>query len=144
MHIAINHELARGVGARASHLVNGHDAEHEALERELAEFTGRERALLFSTGYMANLGVVGAFADAEEVVQDALADVADVEMALADGACLLSKTLDEIEGYGMTPVAVAAEYWKVSEGFAGLTNVIGEPLPVTYSPFMYALCIVMI
>jgi hypothetical protein len=38
---------------------------------------------------------------------------------------------------------VAAAYWKVSEGFAGLTSVIGEPLPVTYSPLMYALWVVM-
>lgn len=60
--------LAHGVGARASHLVNGHGVEHDALERELAEFTGRERALLFSTGYMANLGVVGALADRDDVI----------------------------------------------------------------------------
>ena len=51
-----------GVGARASHLVTGHQAEHEALEQELAAFTGRERALVFSTGYMANLGLVRALA----------------------------------------------------------------------------------
>ena len=37
--------------------------EHEALEAELAAFTGRERALVFSTGYMANMGVIGALAD---------------------------------------------------------------------------------
>jgi len=49
-----------GVGARASHLVSGHQHEHEALEAELAAFTGRERALLFSTGYMANLGLATA------------------------------------------------------------------------------------
>jgi 8-amino-7-oxononanoate synthase len=49
-----------GVGARASHLVSGHQAEHEGLEEELAAFTGRERALLFSTGYMANLGLATA------------------------------------------------------------------------------------
>jgi 8-amino-7-oxononanoate synthase len=49
-----------GVGARASHLITGHQSEHEALERELAAWTGRERALVFSTGYMANLGLVGA------------------------------------------------------------------------------------
>jgi 8-amino-7-oxononanoate synthase len=49
-----------GVGARASHLVSGHQREHEALEEELAAFTGRERALLFSTGYMANLGLATA------------------------------------------------------------------------------------
>jgi 8-amino-7-oxononanoate synthase len=49
-----------GVGARASHLISGHQGEHEALEQELAAFTGRERALLFSTGYMANLGLATA------------------------------------------------------------------------------------
>lgn len=49
-----------GVGSGASHLVNGHSAAHHALEEELAAFTGRPRALLFSTGYMANLGVIAA------------------------------------------------------------------------------------
>jgi 8-amino-7-oxononanoate synthase len=49
-----------GVGSGAAHLVCGHSQAHHALEEELAEFTGRERALLFSTGYMANLGVIGA------------------------------------------------------------------------------------
>ncbi len=55
-------EAARihGVGARASHLITGHQSEHAALEEELADFTGRERALLFSTGYMANLGLASA------------------------------------------------------------------------------------
>lgn len=48
-----------GVGAGASHLVSGHSAAHHALEEELADFVGAPRALLFSTGYMANLGVVG-------------------------------------------------------------------------------------
>ncbi len=49
-----------GVGSGASHLVSGHTSVHHALEEELAEFTGRPRALLFSTGYMANQGVVTA------------------------------------------------------------------------------------
>jgi 8-amino-7-oxononanoate synthase len=49
-----------GVGSGASHLVSGHLAAHEQLERELAAFTGFPRALLFSTGYMANLGIVPA------------------------------------------------------------------------------------
>ena len=49
-----------GVGSGAAHLVNGHSAAHHALEEELAEFAGRPRALLFSTGYMANLGTVQA------------------------------------------------------------------------------------
>ena len=57
-----------GVGSGASHLVTGHGPEHEALEAELAAFTGRERALVYSTGYMANMGVIGALADQKSVV----------------------------------------------------------------------------
>ncbi len=49
-----------GVGSGASHLVSGHSSAHHALEEELANFLGRPRALLFSTGYMANLGTIAA------------------------------------------------------------------------------------
>ncbi|WP_106420013.1 8-amino-7-oxononanoate synthase [Salinicola tamaricis] len=49
-----------GVGGGASHLVCGHSEAHEALERRLAAWTGCERALLFSSGYQANLGVISA------------------------------------------------------------------------------------
>ena len=49
-----------GVGSGASHLVSGHLEPHQALEERLAEFTGFPRALLFSTGYLANLGIVPA------------------------------------------------------------------------------------
>jgi 8-amino-7-oxononanoate synthase len=62
-----------GAGAGAAHLVSGHTAAHHALEEALAAFTGRERALLFSTGYMANLGVLGALAGRGDlVVEDRL------------------------------------------------------------------------
>ena len=47
-----------GAGSGASHLVTGHSVPHHALEEELAAFVGAERALVFSTGYMANLGVL--------------------------------------------------------------------------------------
>ena len=57
-----------GVGSGASHLVTGHGVEHEALEEELAAFTGREKALVFSTGYMANMGVIDALADQKSVL----------------------------------------------------------------------------
>lgn len=49
-----------GAGSGSAHLVSGHSAAHHALEEELAEFTGRPRALLYSTGYMANQGVITA------------------------------------------------------------------------------------
>ena len=49
-----------GVGAGASHLITGHHAAHHAFETRFAEFVGLPAALLFSTGYMANIGVVTA------------------------------------------------------------------------------------
>lgn len=49
---------AWGVGSGASHLVSGHQREHERLEATLAEFVDLPRALFFSTGYMANIGVL--------------------------------------------------------------------------------------
>ncbi|MCF6282640.1 MAG: 8-amino-7-oxononanoate synthase [Candidatus Polarisedimenticolaceae bacterium] len=49
-----------GVGSGAAHLVTGHTAAHHALEEALADFTGYPRALLFSSGYMANQGVITA------------------------------------------------------------------------------------
>jgi 8-amino-7-oxononanoate synthase len=49
-----------GVGSGAAHLITGHSRAHHRLEEALAAFTARPRALLFSTGYMANLGVISA------------------------------------------------------------------------------------
>lgn len=57
-----------GVGAGASHLVSGHGRAHHALEEELAVFVGAERALLFSTGYMANLGVMSALTERNDTI----------------------------------------------------------------------------
>lgn len=47
-----------GAGAGASHLVTGHQRAHEELEQRLAAFVGMQRALLFSSGYLANLAIV--------------------------------------------------------------------------------------
>jgi 8-amino-7-oxononanoate synthase len=62
-----------GSGSGASHLISGHCEAHHALEEQLAEFTGRPRALLFSSGYMANLGVINALVGrTDQVLQDYL------------------------------------------------------------------------
>ena len=62
-----------GVGSGAAHLISGHSQHHHQLEEELAEFTGRPRALIFSTGYMANLGVISAlFGQGDTVFEDRL------------------------------------------------------------------------
>ena len=57
-----------GVGAGASHLVCGHTAVHHQLEEALAALTGRPRALFFSSGYAANLGVINALVGARDHV----------------------------------------------------------------------------
>jgi 8-amino-7-oxononanoate synthase len=57
-----------GVGAGAAHLVSGHFAPHEQLEQALAAFVDKPAAVLFSTGYMANLGVVQALAGRGDTV----------------------------------------------------------------------------
>ncbi|HET6805159.1 MAG TPA: aminotransferase class I/II-fold pyridoxal phosphate-dependent enzyme, partial [Frateuria sp.] len=78
-----------GVGSTAAHLVCGHRREHAALEEALADWTGRERALLFSTGYMANLGVMQALLGSGDLcVQDKLNHA-----CLLDGAMLAGATL---------------------------------------------------
>jgi 8-amino-7-oxononanoate synthase len=76
-----------GAGSAASHLITGHGVEHQRLEEELAEFTGRERALLFSTGYMANLAAIATLADRGEVVAlDRLVHASLIDGTLISGA----------------------------------------------------------
>jgi len=57
-----------GVGSGASHVVSGHLRPHEELEERLAAFVGRERALYFTTGYMANLAIVPALVERNDAV----------------------------------------------------------------------------
>lgn len=62
-----------GTGSGAAHLVTGHSRAHHAFEEDLAAFTGCERALLFSSGYMANLGVAsGLLKRGDRVLEDRL------------------------------------------------------------------------
>jgi 8-amino-7-oxononanoate synthase len=78
-----------GAGSAASHLVTGHGIEHARLEEELAAFTGRERALLFSNGYLANLAVLGAFAGrGERLLLDRLCHASLIDGARLSGADL--------------------------------------------------------
>ncbi|WP_312571229.1 8-amino-7-oxononanoate synthase [Stutzerimonas balearica] len=76
-----------GVGGGASHLVIGHSGPHHELEEALAEFTGRPRALLFSTGYMANLAAVTALVrQGDTVLEDRLNHASLLDAGLLSGA----------------------------------------------------------
>jgi len=78
-----------GVGAGAAHLLTGHHRLHHDLEQELAAFVGMPAALLFSTGYMANLGVIQALLDRHgEVFEDRLNHASLVDAALLSRAKL--------------------------------------------------------
>ncbi len=79
-----------GTGSGAAHLITGHSYAHEALEEDLAAFTGRPRALLFSTGYQANLGVLAALAGpGDRVFQDRLNHASLLDGARLAGARLV-------------------------------------------------------
>ena len=76
-----------GSGSGSAHLVSGHNTAHHTLEDELADFVGRERALLFSTGYMANLGVASALLDrGDAVYEDRLNHASLLDAGLLSGA----------------------------------------------------------
>lgn len=78
---------AWGAGSGASHLVCGHSTEHHALEEELAAFVGAPRALLFSTGFMANLGIISALlGKSDAVFEDRLNHASLLDGGLASGA----------------------------------------------------------
>ena len=76
-----------GTGGGASHLVTGHSAAHHALEDALADFTGRPRALLMSSGYMANMGTVTALVgQGDTVLEDRLNHASLLDAGLLSGA----------------------------------------------------------
>ena len=60
--------LLWGAGSGGSRLTTGNTSLHEALEKKLAQFKGTEAALLFNTGYMANVGIISALCDSESVI----------------------------------------------------------------------------
>ena len=76
-----------GAGSGAAHLISGHSQAHHALEEELAEFVGRPHALLFSTGFMANLGTVAALLNKSDAVfEDRLNHASLIDAGLTSGA----------------------------------------------------------
>jgi 8-amino-7-oxononanoate synthase len=104
-----------GAGSAASHLVSGHGREHAQLEEELAEFTGRERALLFGSGYAANLAVMARLAGrGERAVLDKLAHASLIDGVRLSGAQLKryrhgdATAARHVLGEGGAPAAVLA------------------------------------
>lgn len=107
-----------GVGSGAAHLINGHSREHQKLEEELAEFTGRQRALLFSTGYMANLGVVNAILDrGDYLLADRLNHASLIDAGLLSRAKMQRYAHNDIE-------ALEKLYRKLSDAELNLNSMV--------------------
>lgn len=88
--LAMKHGIDQyGNGSGSAHLISGHSRAHHALEEELADFTGYPRALLFSTGYMANLGIAQALCgQGDAIFEDRLNHASLLDSALLSGARL--------------------------------------------------------
>ena len=105
-----------GVGGGASHMICGHHRLHHELEEALATHTGREAALLFSTGYMTNLGVISALAGRHDVVlEDRLNHASLIDGARLAGARLKrfahadSESLEQFLASGKRHALVATD-----------------------------------
>ena len=88
-----------GAGGVASHLVCGHHAAHDALERELADWLQAPRALLFGSGFLANLAVLQALLGEHDVcVQDRLNHASLIDAARLSGCKLRRYPHADAEG----------------------------------------------
>lgn len=97
---ALQDSAARnGAGGVASHLVSGHHVAHDALEREMADWLGTPRALLFGSGYAANLAVLQSLlGDGDTCVQDKLNHASLIDAARLSGCRLRRYPHGDAEG----------------------------------------------
>lgn len=106
-----------GVGGGASHLVIGHSTPHHELEEALAEFTGRPKALLFSTGYMANMGVVTALAgQGDTVLEDRLNHASLLDAGLLSGARFARYQHNDVDSLNLRLQKAAGNTLVITDG----------------------------
>ncbi|WP_445368919.1 8-amino-7-oxononanoate synthase [Methylomonas sp. BW4-1] len=118
-----------GVGGGSAHLICGHSSAHHALEEELAAFTGRERALLFSTGYMANLGVISALLGrGDTVLEDRLNHASLLDGGLLSRARFQRYRHVEVEDLRAKLSTAAGKALVVSDGVFSMDGDLA-PLP---------------
>jgi 8-amino-7-oxononanoate synthase len=99
-----------GVGSTAAHLVCGHQRAHVRLEEALCEWTGREAALPFSSGWLANLGAMQALLDRDGAcVQDKLNHASLLDAARLAGAALKRYPHNDTEAAARQLASMAAK-----------------------------------
>lgn len=130
-----------GAGATASHLVNGHLEIHQQLQQKIAELTGREAALLFGSGYMANVGVIGALVGRGDfVVQDRLNHASLIDGGRLCGAQYLRfahNDLDALERQLQRARSQCGDDGKILLAVDGVYSMDGDTAPLAA---MAALC----
>ena len=107
-----------GAGSGAAHLISGHSRAHHALEEELADFVQRPRALLFSTGYMANLGVMSALlGHGSRVFEDYTNHASLLDAARLSGARMVRYRHADVDDLDQRMAAApAGEYLVATDG----------------------------
>jgi 8-amino-7-oxononanoate synthase len=125
-----------GVGAGASHLVSGHSAAHHELEGRLAGFVGQPAALLFSTGYMANIGVLGALLGRHDAV---FADKLN-HASLNDAALLSRAKLQRYPHLDMQALAALLADSKAPRKLVATDTVFSMDGDIAPLPELLALC----
>ena len=120
-----------GCAAGGSRLITGNLECHEALEAELATFFGREAALAFNTGYMANVGIIPAIVGPEDVlVSDALNHA-----SIVDGARLARTRVEifrhgDVDAFAETLERVRPDARRVLVAVDGVYSMDGDVAPV--------------
>src|ERR671935_931330 len=121
-----------GTGTTGSRTANGTFALHEALERDFAEWFGRRHAIIFSTGYQANLSLIGGLCGAGDVIlidSDSHASIYDATRQTASQVIgfrhnspeSLRKKLERLPGRGVRNRLVVVE---------GLYSIRGDVAPL--------------
>jgi glycine C-acetyltransferase len=121
-----------GCAAGGSRLINGNLALHEALEAELAAFLGTEAALVFATGYMANVGVIPALVGpGDAVVSDALNHASIIDGCKLSGAAVRVFPHGDPAAAEAALAAAAREQRRVLLAVDGVYSMDGDlaPLP---------------
>ena len=120
-----------GCAAAGSRLINGNLGVHEALERELAEFLGTESALTFSTGYMANLGVIPTLVGpGDAVVSDALNHASIVDGCRLSRAALRVFPHADLDGLAAVLADVAGRARRILVVVDGVYSMDGDLAPL--------------
>ncbi len=127
-----------GVGAGAAHLISGHSSAHQALEEALADWLGRKRALLFSTGYMANAGIVQALLQPKDLLlQDKLNHASLIDAGLCSAAKVIRYQHADLDSAAQQISAHRSRYEQALLATDGVFSMDGDLAPL---PALSQLC----